>query len=205
MTRKQYAVHTVRDEPVRLRDQLDHIGADGGRVVSVIWQPARQVALEPGLPPYDVASGYGAQSSGGCIARQFEDAQLHHEACRPNDNDRREGRSSYEPSRPSGSRARMVTRLGAPGIACSCSAGRRTKFPLTLEAAAYHIGVVAEDPRFTINVEADPLRGGRYRWTICEGVQIHLRSPQSYATRREAKEDADKAMSKFVRHRQDRE
>ena len=41
MTRKQYAVHTVRDEPVRLRDQLDHIGAGGGTVVSVIWQPAR--------------------------------------------------------------------------------------------------------------------------------------------------------------------
>ncbi len=58
MTRKQYAVHTVRDEPVRLRDQLDHIAADGGRVVSVIWQPARQLTLEPGLPPYEVASGY---------------------------------------------------------------------------------------------------------------------------------------------------
>ena len=58
MTRKQYAVHTVRDEPVRLRDQLDHIAAEGGRVVSVIWQPARQVTLEPGLPPYDVTSGY---------------------------------------------------------------------------------------------------------------------------------------------------
>ena len=43
MTRKQYAVDTVRDEPVRLRDQLDHIAAEGGRVVSVIWQPARQV------------------------------------------------------------------------------------------------------------------------------------------------------------------
>jgi hypothetical protein len=42
MTRKQYAVHTVRDEPVRLRDQLDHIAADGGRVASVIWQPARK-------------------------------------------------------------------------------------------------------------------------------------------------------------------
>jgi hypothetical protein len=41
MTRKHYAVHTVRDEPVRLRDQLDHIAADGGTVVSVIWQPAR--------------------------------------------------------------------------------------------------------------------------------------------------------------------
>ena len=58
MTRKQYAVHTVRDEPVRLRDQLDHIAADGGTVVSVIWQPARQVTLEPGLAAYEVASGY---------------------------------------------------------------------------------------------------------------------------------------------------
>jgi hypothetical protein len=58
LTRKQYAVDTVRDEPVRLRDQLDHIAAEGGRVVSVIWQPARQVTLEPGLPPYEVASGY---------------------------------------------------------------------------------------------------------------------------------------------------
>jgi hypothetical protein len=58
MTGKQYVVHTVRDEPVRLRDQLDHIAAEGGRVVSVIWQPARQVTLEPGLPPHEVASGY---------------------------------------------------------------------------------------------------------------------------------------------------
>ena len=58
MSRKQYAVHTVRDEPVRLRDQLDHIAAGGGTVVSVIWQPARQVTLEPGQPPYEVASGY---------------------------------------------------------------------------------------------------------------------------------------------------
>jgi hypothetical protein len=58
MIRKQYAVHTVRDEPVRLRDQLDHIAAGGGTVVSVIWQPARQVTLEPGLAAYEVASGY---------------------------------------------------------------------------------------------------------------------------------------------------
>ena len=62
MTRKRYAVDTVRDEPVRLQDELDHIAAEEGRVVSVIWQPARQVALEPGLPPYEVASGYVAVS-----------------------------------------------------------------------------------------------------------------------------------------------
>ena len=80
----------------------------------------------------------------------------------------------------------------------------RTNFPLTLEVAAYHIGVVAEDPHFTINVEADPLREGRYRWTIREGVQIHLRSLQSYVTRQEAKEAADKAMSKFADHWQNR-
>jgi hypothetical protein len=58
VTRKHYAVHTVRDEPVRLRDQLDHIAAERGKVVSVIWQPARQVTLEPRLPSYEVASGY---------------------------------------------------------------------------------------------------------------------------------------------------
>ena len=49
---------TVRDEPARLREQLDHIAAAGGIVVSVIWQPARQVTLELGLAPYDVTSGY---------------------------------------------------------------------------------------------------------------------------------------------------
>lgn len=58
MGHKQYAVYTVRDEPARLRDQLEHIAAEGGRVVSVIWQPARQVTLEPGLAPYEVTSGY---------------------------------------------------------------------------------------------------------------------------------------------------
>ena len=70
MTRKRYAVDTVRDEPVRLRDQLDHIAAEGGRVVTIIWQPARQVALEPGLPPYEVASGYVVVSEHSCLRKQ---------------------------------------------------------------------------------------------------------------------------------------
>jgi hypothetical protein len=65
--------------------------------------------------------------------------------------------------------------------------------------------MLEEAHHFTIRVEADPLRERRYRWTICEGIQIHLRSPESYATRREAQEHADKAMSKFVRHWQNRE
>jgi hypothetical protein len=53
---------------------------------------------------------------------------------------------------------------------------------------------------FTFRIEADPLRELRYRWTISEGFRIRLRSLQSYATRREAKEDADRAILKFVRH-----
>jgi hypothetical protein len=58
MSQMQFVVHTVRDDPVRLRDQLDHITAARGRVVTIIWQPARLVTPEPGQPPYEVASGY---------------------------------------------------------------------------------------------------------------------------------------------------
>lgn len=58
-----------------------------------------------------------------------------------------------------------------------------------------------ETPQFTFNIEPDPLRELRYRWTICEGCQIHLRSPQSYATRREAIDDAKKALAHFVARR----
>lgn len=54
----QYQVHTVRDDPVRLRDELGDIKAAGGRVISIIWQLARLVTPEPGEPPYEVASGY---------------------------------------------------------------------------------------------------------------------------------------------------
>ena len=58
MGQMQYLVHTVRDDPVRLRDELSDIKAAGGRVISIIWQPARLVTPEPGQPPYEVASGY---------------------------------------------------------------------------------------------------------------------------------------------------
>jgi hypothetical protein len=57
---------------------------------------------------------------------------------------------------------------------------------------------MAEVHPFTINIEPDPLRELRYRWTICEGVQVHSRSPHSYATRREAETEAAKAMANRV-------
>jgi hypothetical protein len=63
---------------------------------------------------------------------------------------------------------------------------------------------MAEAPTLTFNVEADPLRERRYIWTIRKGLQI-LRSPQSFATRREAKEDGLKAMSRLVAHHRNKE
>ena len=55
---------------------------------------------------------------------------------------------------------------------------------------------------FSIKIEADSLDGLRFRWTICEGDQILLRSPQSYATRREAEKEAAEALNRAeVRHR----
>ena len=51
---------------------------------------------------------------------------------------------------------------------------------------------------FMVKIEVDPLNAVRFRWTVCEGDQIHIRSPHSYATRREASAEADKAMSKLA-------
>jgi hypothetical protein len=51
---------------------------------------------------------------------------------------------------------------------------------------------------FTVRIEADPLNERRFRWTICEGDQIHIRSPHSYATRREADKEANEVMLRHV-------
>jgi hypothetical protein len=57
---------------------------------------------------------------------------------------------------------------------------------------------MAKPEQFTVKIEPDPLGAGRFRWTIREGEQIHLRSPHSYATRREAEQEADMALQKFA-------
>lgn len=43
--KKHHAVDMVRDDPVLLRDKLDEIAEGGGRIINVIWQPARRVTL----------------------------------------------------------------------------------------------------------------------------------------------------------------
>ena len=61
-----------------------------------------------------------------------------------------------------------------------------------------HIIEMAEDHPFTITVEPDLLRDGRFRWTLCENGQPRNRSAISYATKREALADATKALEKQI-------
>jgi hypothetical protein len=58
--------------------------------------------------------------------------------------------------------------------------------------------MVEEVHPFTARIEADPLDECRFRWTVCEGNQIHIRSPHSYATRREANMGANEAMLRLA-------
>ena len=80
-----------------------------------------------------------------------------------------------------------------------------TKNGLASKTPLPHNVSMAEIHPFTFKIEADPLRELRYRWTVCEGNQVHLRSPHSYATRREAEIEAAKALSNLVAHWRNRE
>ena len=72
----------------------------------------------------------------------------------------------------------------------------RENFRLASQPVEPHLSIMADMHPFTgekhpfnFNVMADPLRELRYRWTVCEGVQIHMRSPNSYASRSEAEKE----------------
>jgi hypothetical protein len=58
---------------------------------------------------------------------------------------------------------------------------------------------MAEISRFTYRILPDLLGVRRFRWTVCEGEQIHLRSPHSYATRREAEIEGGKAVIRYAK------
>ena len=78
--------------------------------------------------------------------------------------------------------------------------GRLCPMPRNFALAALtslpHSAIMVETHPFTFDVVADPLSGSRYRWTVCEGSQVLVRSPHSYATRREAEKEAAKAVSR---------
>ena len=61
-----------------------------------------------------------------------------------------------------------------------------------------HTGQMAEDHQITVVVEPDLLRSGRYRWTLLRSGQAQDRSEMSFATKREADADAEKALKRRI-------
>ncbi len=64
-----------------------------------------------------------------------------------------------------------------------------------------HIAIMTyETSPFAFRVETDPRRPRQYLWAIGYGFQTYRRSAVSFATRREAKNDAVKTISKMEAH-----
>jgi hypothetical protein len=51
---------------------------------------------------------------------------------------------------------------------------------------------------FSIKIEQDAENERRFRWIIYEGEKLRERSPQTYATIRHAKADAEKFMQRLI-------
>ena len=51
---------------------------------------------------------------------------------------------------------------------------------------------------FIIKIEEDPEIERRFRWKIYRGDMVRDQSPQSYATIRHAKADAEKVMQRLI-------
>jgi hypothetical protein len=54
-----------------------------------------------------------------------------------------------------------------------------------------------EQHLFTVEIVIDPLNADRFRWNVCQGSQITMRSPHSYATRRQAQIDGEEALRRI--------
>jgi hypothetical protein len=54
---KKYGVDECEDDIDKLRRCLDRIAEEGGRIVTVVWQPSRNVQDDPGTT-MPVQSGY---------------------------------------------------------------------------------------------------------------------------------------------------
>ena len=57
---------------------------------------------------------------------------------------------------------------------------RRSGITLATAAPLPHNANMGDIHPFTFKIDADPLSKRQFRWTVCEGDQILLRSPHSY-------------------------
>ena len=86
-------------------------------------------------------------------------------------------------------------------VACAWRMGKAFRGRICAELPRPILPIMTyETSPFAFRVEAHPKLQGRYLWAIGYGFQTYRRSPLSFATRREAKNDALKAMSKIEAH-----
>lgn len=57
---------------------------------------------------------------------------------------------------------------------------------------------MANDHQFTVRVEPDALRKGRFHWALFKAAQVYNRSQLSFATKREAAAEAAKVLEKRI-------
>ena len=57
---------------------------------------------------------------------------------------------------------------------------------------------MAEDHQFTVRLEPDSFRKGRFHWALFKATQVYNRSQMSFATKREAAADAAKVLEKRI-------
>jgi hypothetical protein len=57
---------------------------------------------------------------------------------------------------------------------------------------------MAEDHQFSVRVEPDAFRKGRFHWALFKATQVYNRSETSFATKREAAAEAAKVLEKRI-------
>jgi hypothetical protein len=88
--------------------------------------------------------------------------------------------------------------LAHPGAGPTVSPPKRQKLVLVKLDGPAHSGAMSEDHQFTIRVEPDTSRPGRFRWALFKAHSAYNRSEMSYATKREAKAEAAKVLDKRI-------
>jgi hypothetical protein len=71
------------------------------------------------------------------------------------------------------------------------------EFGLAPDTSSAHNAMMADAPKFRIDVAAAADRPGRYRWRIFEDLKLRDTSLHSFATKREAQIDADKFVARL--------
>jgi hypothetical protein len=57
---------------------------------------------------------------------------------------------------------------------------------------------MTEDHKFTVRIEPDSSRPGRFRWALLKAKQPYNRSEMSFATKREAAAEAAKVLERRI-------